>query len=120
MFLAAEDNSYDRTPQESHFLKYLKTLNKKDQKFLMDLKNSIHFRRQVLKKIVSQEKKMKGMAFSLRECLGDLYAPVSLLHGLDDIVIPPKESVRIANFLKRKISAIICIYQSLFLIAPFP
>ncbi len=102
MFLEVEDNFYSRSDEESHLKVYLQTLNKKERNFVLKLKNNFDFRHQILARILKQEKKMKGMAFSLTNCLDHLQAPISLIHGKNDKVIPAQESINIARILKER------------------
>lgn len=100
-FEAALDNALYRTGVNSMAPKIFFELNESEKEFYNNFLNKPNFRQevkeQIAKKLGTLIEKSSPIYY-----VENLVAPISIIHGKDDRVIPEIESINIAKILKRK------------------
>ncbi len=97
----ALDNALYRTGSNCMASKVFVELNEKEKEFYLNFMNKPNFRDEI-KLVITQKLENLIEINSPINYVENLVAPVSLIHGRNDKVIPESESINIANILKRK------------------
>ncbi|MEQ9367348.1 MAG: hypothetical protein RIF32_24160, partial [Leptospirales bacterium] len=92
--LATLDNGHRRGPDECELPPYLETMKPKDRDLFERLRHDREFRLDLWQTKIADHPALEDLK-KLIECSGNLrpgMAPITLIHGREDDVIPPSES----------------------------
>lgn len=96
--IAAHDNVFLRNPPE--LPTYLETISKKDRNFFNKITRDVHLRLFHLERMIKKSGTLIK-ELSVSGYIPGIKAAMALIHSKEDKVIPPEESIRIYNTLKK-------------------
>lgn len=98
---SALDNALYRTGENNIASKMVEELNSEESQFYISFLKEQDFRNKIKERIVTKLQNLIEINSPVNY-VENLVAPVSIIHGKDDKVIPESESINIANILEKK------------------